>query len=72
MQHFDRCLLSLGNGDLQVAVLPDSIHISPEYLYEIQDDFGIAIMESIKHFAEKTFPDINGNFHAPEQQWIFG
>ena len=71
-QHFDRCLLILGNGDLQIAELPDSIHISPEYPYEIQDDSGIAIRESLRHLEEKILPDINGNFHAPEKQWIFG
>ena len=69
--HFDRCLLTLVNGDLQIAELHDSIHISPEYPYKIQDDSGIAIRESCRHIVEKIFPDINGNFHAPEQQWIF-
>ena len=72
LQHFDRCLHKFGNGDLQIADPPDSIHISPENLYEIQDDSGIAIMESFMHFMEKIFPDINENFHAPEQLWIFG
>ena len=71
-QHFDRCLLNLGNGDLQIAELPDSIHISPEQLYEIQDNSGIAIWKSVRHFVENIFPDINGNFHVPLQQWIFG
>ena len=71
-QHFDRCKLKLENGDLQRAVLPERIHISPEYLYEIQDDSGIAIRQSIWYIVEMIFPDINGNFHAPEQQWIFG
>ena len=61
LQHFDRCLLKLGNGDLQIAELPDSIHISPEYMYEIQDDSSIAIRESLRHFVEKIFPDIIGN-----------
>ena len=30
LQHFDRCFLMLGNGDLPIAELPDSIHIPPE------------------------------------------
>ena len=55
LQHFDRCLLKLGNGDLQIAELPDSIHIPLEKLHEIQDDSGIAIWESIRHFVEKIF-----------------
>ena len=72
LQHFDRCLLKLGNGDLLIAEQPDSIHIPPENLRKIQDDSDIANRESLRHFMEKVFPDINGNFHAPEQQWIFG
>ena len=71
-QHFDRCLLQFGNGDLPMEELPDSILISPEYPYKMQDDTSIAIRESLREFAEKIFPDINGNFHAPEQQWIIG
>ena len=67
-QHFDMCLLTLGNGDLPIAELPDNIHISPEYLYKIQDDSSIAIRESLRYFVEKIFPDINANLHAPEQQ----
>ena len=67
LQHFDRCLLILGNGDLPIAELPDSIHIPPENLFEIQDDSGIAIRQSPTHFVEKIFSDINANFHAPEQ-----
>ena len=72
LQHFDRCLLKLGNEELKIAELPDSINISPEYLCEIRDDSGIAIRESIRHFVEKIFSDINGTFYAPEEQWIFG
>ena len=34
-------------------------------------DSGIAIRESLMHFVAKIFLDINGNFHAPEQKWIF-
>ena len=60
------------NDDLQMAELPDSIRISHEYLYEIRDDSGIAIGESLRHLMENIFSDINGNFHAPEQQWILG
>ena len=71
LQHFDKCLLKLVNGDLQIPELHDSIRISPEYLCEIQDDSGIFIMESIRHFVEKIFSDIDGNFHAPEQQLNF-
>ena len=41
-------------------------------LFEIQDDSGIAIRESIRYFVEKIFSDINACFHAPEQQLIFG
>ena len=70
MQHFDSSLLKLGNGDLPIAELPVSIHIPPENPYGTQDDSGIAIMESLRHFVEKIFPDINANFHAPEQQSI--
>ena len=66
LQHFDRCLLKFGNGDLQIAELPDSIHISLEYPYKIQDDSGIAIRECLRHYVEKIFPDINGIIHAPE------
>ena len=72
LQHFDRCLLKLGNGDLPIAEQPDSIHIPPGNLYEIQDDSGIAIKESIRHFVEKIFPNINANFHASEKQSILG
>ena len=68
---FDRCLLKLGNGDLPVVELSDSIHISSEYLYKIQDDSSIAIREFLRHIVEKIFLDIDGNVHAPEQQWIF-
>ena len=70
--HLDRCLLKLGDEDRQITELPDSIHISSEYPYEIQDDSGIAIRESLRHFVDMIFSDINGNFHAPEKQWIFG
>ena len=72
LQHIDWSLLKFGNGDLQIAELPDSIHISQEYLYEIQDDSGIAIRKSIRRFVEKIFPDINGNLLDPEQKFIFG
>ena len=72
LQHLDKCLHKLGNGDLLVAELADSIYISPEYPYEIQDISGIAIRESLRHFVEKMIPDINVNFHAPEQQRILG
>ena len=70
--YIDRCLLKFIHGDLQIAELPDSIHIPPENVYEIQDDSGIAIRVSIRNFVEKIFPDINANSHAPEQEWIFG
>ena len=70
LQHYDSCLLKLGNEDLPIAELPDSIHIPPENPYGKQDDSGIAIRESLSHFVEKIFPDINANFHASEQQWI--
>ena len=53
LQLFDRCLLKLGNGDLPIAELPDSIHIQPENPYEIQDDSGIGIRESLRHFMDK-------------------
>ena len=66
--HFDRCILKLGSGDQPIAELPDSINIPPENPYKIQDDSGIAIRESLRHYVEKIFPDINANFHAPEQQ----
>ena len=72
MQHFERCLLKLGNEDLPMAELPDSIHIPPENTHEIQDDYGICIRESLRHFIEKIFPDVNATFHAPEQHLIFG
>ena len=72
LQHLDGGLLKLGNGDLPIAELPDSIHIPPENICEIQDDSGIAIRESLRHFMEKIFSDISANFHAPEQQWILG
>ena len=45
----------------KIAELPDSIHISPEYLYQIQDDSSIAIREFLRHFVEKIFPKIIGN-----------
>ena len=63
--HIDRCLLKFGNGDLSIADRRDSIHIQPENLCEMQDDSDIAIRESIRHFVEKIFPDIDANFHAP-------
>ena len=58
LRHFDICLLQVGNGDLPMAELPDSIHVPPENLYEIQDDFGIAVRESLRFFVEKTFCNI--------------
>ena len=58
----------LGNGDLPIVELPDSIHIPPENLCKIQDDSGIAIRGSLRHFVEKMFLSINPYFHAPEQQ----
>ena len=58
-------------GDLPIAELRDSIHIPPENPYEIKDDSGIAIRESLRHYVEKVFPDINANFHAPEPRGIF-
>ena len=72
LQHFERCLLKLGNRELKIVELPDSIHISPEYAYKIQDDSSIAIRESLKNFVEKIIPDINGNFYASEQQLFLG
>ena len=68
LHHCDSCLLKFGNGDLPIAELHDSIHIPPENLCKIQDDSSIDIMESLRHFLETIFPDINANFHAPEQQ----
>ena len=64
MQHIDWCLLILGNGDLSMAELPDSIHIPPENQCEILDYSGIAIRESLRHFVEKIFSDINANVYA--------
>ena len=68
LQHFHRCLLIFGNGDLPIAELPDIIHIPPENPYKIQYDSGVSIRESLRHFVEKIFPNIDANFHAPEQQ----
>ena len=51
LQHFDRCLLKLGNGDLPIAELTNSIHISPEKQCKIQDDSDIAISESHRHLC---------------------
>ena len=62
--HFDMCLLKLGNGDIPVAELRDSLNIPPENLYRVQDDSDIAI----RHFVENIFPDIDAIIHAPEQQ----
>ena len=50
--------------------LSGSIFIVSENLYEIQDDSGVAIRESLRQFVEKVFPDINANFHTPDQQCI--
>ena len=72
MQHLFRCILKLGNRDLSIAELPDSIDTRSENPYKMQDYFGISIMEFPRHFVEKIFPDINANFLVPEQQWIFG
>ena len=71
LQNFDMCLLKLGNGDLTIAELPDSIRIPPENKYKIQDDSSIAIKASLRHSMDKIFPDINANFHV-ESLWIFG
>ena len=49
LQHFDRCLLKFGNGDLPISELHDSIHIPPEYLCEIQDYSGIGIRVSLRY-----------------------
>ena len=70
MRHINMWLYKLGNGYLPIVKLPDSIQIPPRYLYEIQHDSCIAIRESLRKFLEKTLPNINANFHAPEQQWI--
>ena len=67
-QHYDSCLLKLGNGDLPIAELCDTIHIPPENLCETQVDSSIAIRESLGHFVEKLFPDIDASIHTPEQQ----
>ena len=64
LQHFDRCLLKLGNQNLPMAVLPNSIHVPPENLFKIQDDFGFAVRESLRHSIDKIFPEINSNFHV--------
>ena len=72
LQHFDRCLIKFGNGNLPIAELPDSIHIPSENLFKIQNDSDIAIRESLWHFMDEIFSDINANFNAPEQQLIFG
>ena len=68
LQHFDGCLLKFGNGDIPLAELSDSIHIPQEISYEIKDDSGIGIRESLRHSVEKIFTEINANIHAPEQQ----
>ena len=70
--HIDRCLCKLGNEDLPSTELPDSIHIPRSILCEIQDDSSMAITKSLWHIVEKTFPENNANFLAPEHQWIFG
>ena len=70
LQCFDRKLFKVENGDLPIAELLDNIHTSPENLHNIQDDYSIAIMKSLRQFMEKVFPDINTNFYAPEQQLI--
>ena len=72
LQLFDRCLHKLANGDLPIAELPDSIYVLQEIIYEFQDDSGIAIKDSIRHFVEKMFPDINANLNATVNRWIFG
>ena len=46
------------NGDLPIAEQPDSIHITPENLYEMQDDSGIAIRKSPRQYVDKLFRDI--------------
>ena len=55
-----------------MAELPGSIHIPPENIYKMLDDFGIYIRECLRCFVERIFPDINANVHVPDQQWIFG
>ena len=70
LQHLDRCLLILGNGDQPIAELRDSIHIPPDNPYKIQDDSGIAIKQSDRHFVGKIFPDITAILNAPEHHWI--
>ena len=76
-QHFDRCLLKLGNIDPPLAEQLESIHIPPENLCKVQGDSGIAITIittsaiTIRHFMVKIFPDINANFHV-ESLEIFG
>ena len=55
LQHIDRCLLKLRNGDLPKAELSDSIGIPPENLNEIQNDSGIAIREFLRHCVKKYF-----------------
>ena len=41
------CLLKFGNRYLEIAELPDSIHISPENISKIQDYSGIAIRNPV-------------------------
>ena len=65
LHHFDRWLLKLGNGNLLTAEQPDNIRIPPEYLFEIQDESGIALKESLKQFVEKVFSNIKAKFKAP-------
>ena len=55
-----------------MAELPDSIHIPPQNIYEIQYYSDNAIRKSLRHFVKKTFRDINAHIHAPKQQWIYG
>ena len=70
LQYFDRCLLKFGNGDLPIAELPDNIHIPTENLYKLHDYSGIVIRESLRHFMDMIFPNINcrvGNTNTKEQ-----
>lgn len=58
LHHFDTWLLKLGNGDLLIAEQSDSIHIPPEYLFEIQDESVTAIKEFLRQFVKKVFPTL--------------
>ena len=72
LQNFDRCLLKLGNGDLPIAELRDSSHITPEYMYEILDNSGIAIRDSHRHTVEKIFQTLMqiAMLHSKNESWL--